>query len=36
MVLVVIVNDQAFQRIAYGFPPFVVLIEYMPPVHIVT
>ena len=34
MVLVVIVNDQAFQRIAYGFPPFVVLIEYMPPVHI--
>lgn len=34
MVLVVIVNDQAFQRIAYGFPSLVVLVEYMPSVHI--
>ena len=34
MVLVVIVNDQTLECIAHGFPPFVVLIEYMPPVHI--
>lgn len=34
MVLVVIVNDQAFQRIAYGFPPLVVLIEYVPAIHV--
>ena len=34
MVLVVIVNDQAFQRIAYGFPALVVLIEYVPAIHV--
>ena len=34
MVLVVIVNDQAFQGIAHGFPPLVVLIEYVPAVHV--
>ena len=34
MVLVVIVNDQTLECIAHGFPPLVVLIEYMPPVHI--
>ena len=34
MVLVVIVDDQTFERIAYGFPAFVVLIENVPPIHI--
>lgn len=34
MVLVVIVDDQTFERIAYGFPPLVVLIEYVPAVHV--
>ena len=34
MVLVVIINDQAFQRIAYGFPALVVLIEYVPAIHV--
>ena len=34
MVLVVIVNDQALERIAYGFPPLVVLIEYVPAIHV--
>ena len=34
MILVVIVNDQAFQRIAHSFPALVVLIEYMPSIHI--
>ena len=34
MVLVVIVDDQAFQRIAHGFPALIVLIEYVPSVHV--
>ena len=34
MVLVVIVNDQTLECIAHGFPPFVVLIEYVPAIHI--
>ena len=34
MVLVVIVDDQTFERIAYGFPTLVVLIEYVTPIHV--
>ena len=34
MILVIVVNNQAFQRIAYGFPALVVLIEYVPAIHV--
>ena len=34
MVLVVIVDDQTFERIAYGLPALIVLIENVPPIHI--
>ena len=34
VILVVIVDDQTFERIAYGFPPLVVLIEYVPAIHV--
>lgn len=34
VILVVIINDKSFQRVADRFPAFVVLIENVPPIHI--
>lgn len=34
MVLVVIVNNQALERIAHSLPSLVVLIEYVPAIHV--